>query len=135
MAILVLRLFVNCYKEIKDYDVGFDYVFLASGTGTTQAGLVAGKLMYNGKEKIVGISIARKNPRGRHIVLDSISEYLTDKAISSEGIEEATNFVDDYIGGGYARQDEAVNAVIKKYFNQIRNTTRLYLYWKSVFMV
>lgn len=69
--------------------------------------------MYNGKEKIVGISIARKNPRGRHIVLDSISEYLTDKAISSEGIEEATNFVDDYIGGGYARQDEAVNAVIK----------------------
>lgn len=105
--------FVNCYKEIKDYDVGFDYVFLASGTGTTQAGLVAGKLMYNGKEKIVGISIARKNPRGRHIVLDSISEYLTDKAISSEGIEKATNFVDDYIGGGYARQDEAVNAVIK----------------------
>lgn len=59
-------------KKIKLYLTIF---FSASGTGTTQAGLIIGKLIYNNPTRIIGISIARKNPKGRNVVLDSIISY------------------------------------------------------------
>ena len=54
--------YVDCYEEIKRFEketkVHFDYIFLASGTGTTQAGLVCGQIINRDDRKIVGISIA-----------------------------------------------------------------------------
>ena len=101
--------YVQCYEEIRRQG-NFDYIFFASGTGTTQAGLVCGKLKYNGTENIIGISIARKNPRGRDIVLESIREYMGDDA----RIDEATVFVDDYIGDGYGKENSEIENVIRK---------------------
>ena len=72
--------YVQCYDEIKEYEkkqgIYFDYIFFASGTGTTHAGLVCGQMKYKDDRKIVGISIARKNPRGRDVVIDSVKEYM-----------------------------------------------------------
>ena len=102
--------YVQCYREIKEQEeklgVHFDEIFFASGTGTTQAGLVCGQILHGDKRKIVGISIARKNPRGRDVVLDSIRSYLGDKAMEDE-IQEKTVFIDDYTSG-YGQQDVMV---------------------------
>ena len=72
--------YVQCYQEIREYEevvnIHFDYIFFASGTGTTHAGLVCGQLLTRDSRNIIGISIARKNPRGRKVVLDSIRSYL-----------------------------------------------------------
>ena len=73
--------YVECFEEITKQEaeagIYFDFVFFASGTGTTQAGLVCGQLLHHDQnKKIVGISIARKNPRGRAIVLDSIRSFF-----------------------------------------------------------
>lgn len=62
----------------QKHSIHFDYIFFASGTGTTQAGLVCGQIMNHDKRNIIGISIARKNPRGRDVVIKSIREYLVD---------------------------------------------------------
>lgn len=109
--------YVRCYNEICAYEresnIHFDYIFCASGTGTTQAGLVCGQLLHRDERKIIGISIARQNPRGRDVVLDSIREYLGDAGISDEEIQKRTVFIDDYIGSGYGRDNEAVIATIK----------------------
>ncbi len=113
--------YVQCYQEIQEQEnilgIHFDYIFLASGTGTTQAGLVCGQLMSGDKRRIVGISIARRNPRGRNIVLDSIRSYLGDIK-TEEDIQNATIFIDDFTTG-YGQKDEAVNCAImealKKY--------------------
>ena len=101
--------YVHCYREIREFEVQagiyFDYIFFASGTGTTQAGLVCGQLMdRRDDKKIIGISIARSNPRGRRVILDSITQYLTEKQIdvSAELIVEKTIFIDNYISGGYS---------------------------------
>lgn len=106
--------YVDCYREIKQYEkeneVFFDYIFFASGTGTTQAGLVCGQILSGDDRKIVGISIARKNPRGRQIVLDSIVEYLGEQ----EGIEDKTIFIDDYTGDGYGHENDEINNIIQK---------------------
>ena len=107
--------YVNCYNEIKQYEVEngihFDYIFHASGTGTTQAGLICGQIIHNDDRKIVGISIARKSPRGREIILDSVRSYFQGK-VNEEAIQAATIFVDDFTHG-YATDDERVTETIK----------------------
>lgn len=112
--------YVDCYDEIrsweKAHDVFFDYIFLASGTGTTQAGLVCGQLMHQEKRKIVGISVARKCPYGRDVVMESISDYLEQRGcvIHREAVEEHTIFLDDYTGDGYGKENSGITDVIWK---------------------
>lgn len=104
--------YVNCYEEIRQYEtennIHFDYIFHASGTGTTQAGLICGQLLNRDSRKIVGISIARKNPRGRQIVIDSVQEYLG--ALGEA--EKNTIFIDDYTGDGYGCENESIEKTI-----------------------
>lgn len=113
--------YVRCYGEIKEFEevhgMHFDYFFFASGTGTTHAGLVCGQLLAGDERNIIGISIARKNPRGRDIVLDSVRSYMGDRA-DEEAIRAATVFVDDYTYG-YGKDDkrvvETIEMVLKAY--------------------
>lgn len=117
--------YVRCYDEIADYEketgIHFDYIFFASGTGTTHAGIVCGQILEVSKNgaskdrKIIGISIARKNPRGRDVVLDSIYEYLEAKEISFDrkDVEEKTIFIDDYTGDGYGKENKDIENTIK----------------------
>ena len=109
--------YVDCYNEIKEYersnDVFFDYIFFASGTGTTHAGLVCGQILNEDERKIIGISIARKNPRGRDVVIESIKEYL---GRNDAKIDVKTIFVDDYTGDGYGKDNEEINQVIEDIF-------------------
>jgi D-cysteine desulfhydrase len=97
--------YVKAYWEIlsqeKETGIYYDYIFHASGTGATQAGLVCGKLLSDDRNrKIVGISIAREEDRGRTAVRDSIRDYLGtdfDKLYS----EDALVFTDAYRCNGY----------------------------------
>lgn len=107
--------YVQCYQEIKEQEnelgVHFDYIFFASGTGTTHAGLVCGQIISGDERQIVGISIARKNPRGLDVVLDSIRSYLGDRTSENE-IQEKTIFIDDYTSG-YGKDDSRVTDTIE----------------------
>ncbi len=111
--------YVDCYGEICRYEqengLHFDYIFFASGTGTTHAGLVCGQLIRGDARSIIGISIARKNPRGRQVVLDSIREYLNEKEIpvNTDAISAATVFLDDYTGAGYGKENPAIQDTIR----------------------
>ena len=106
----------QCYEEIKQFEkkhnLFFDYIFFASGTGTTQAGLVCGQLIHRDERQIIGISIARKCPYGREVVLQSIRDYLP--AATEESVERHTHFIDDYVSGGYGAADDAVAATIDR---------------------
>lgn len=99
--------YVDCYEEIRQYEedwnIHFDYLFVASGTGTTHAGLICGQLIRQDTRDIVGISIARQNPKGRDVVLASVSDYLRAHNVPYQvnEAENATVFVDDYVGRGY----------------------------------
>ncbi|MGI6523666.1 MAG: hypothetical protein ACOX2Y_07380 [Christensenellales bacterium] len=97
----------------------FDYIFFASGTGTTQSGLVCGKIINNSQTKIVGISIARKNPRGKEVVVESVKEYLLEKGIGIQNISDSINFVDKYIAGGYGEAQRKDNNNNKRSLQKI----------------
>lgn len=106
------RAYDLAFDEINAYEhkhgISFDYIFHASGTGTTQAGLISGKLRNHSSVKIVGISIARNNPRGSQIVSDSVLSYCGSNA------GDNLVFIDDYICGGYGRHNEDIDRTIKK---------------------
>ena len=107
--------YIECYEEIKLYEqetgIYFDYIFFASGTGTTHAGLVCGQLRNGDERSIVGISIARRNPRGRDIVIDSIKQYMPEAA--NKEIQKKTIFLDEYIGRGYGKENIEIEDMIK----------------------
>ena len=106
----------ECYEEIKEYEkennIFFDYIFLASGTGTTQAGLVCGQIKNKDRRQIIGISIARKNPRVKEIVINSIKEYVP--IVDEKEISQKTIFIDTYTGNGYGKENDEILDVIKK---------------------
>lgn len=111
------KAYIEAYEEIRNFEIDnnikFDYIFHTSGTGTTQAGLVCGKLLYKDDKKIIGISNARKNPHGRQVVLDSVNSYLN--SIGIENVESETiNFVDDYVLDGYGSYNNEVLDVIRE---------------------
>jgi len=114
--------YVKVYNEICEYEsvmgIHFDYIFHASGTGTTQAGLVCGQILKKDNDRhIVGISIARKCPYGRDVVVNSIKEYF---GSANEGmdIEDHVTFTDEYICGGYGKYTEEIETVIESVMRQ-----------------
>ena len=69
-----MKAYRKVYEEIKRE---YDYIFLASGTGMTQGGLLVGRSINNGKEKIVGISVARSSEREAIVLKSMIDAYST----------------------------------------------------------
>lgn len=122
--------YLDAYEEIvayeKEKDVRFDYIFHASGTGATQAGLVVGQLLHQREEqKIVGISIARMAQPGGKVVLESVHEYLEtmayDESLGYEEKQKLTQkaekklcFTDRYRLEGYASFNKDVVETIKE---------------------
>lgn len=111
--------YVDCYEEIRTQErilgLHFDFIFLPSGTGTTQAGLVCGKLVHGDDTEIVGISIARRNPRGGQVVLESVSDYLESRNFSFD-FTRSIQFVDDYVLEGYGSYNREILDVIRSVF-------------------
>lgn len=114
--------YVDVYNEIieqsKEFG-GFDYIFCASGSGTTQAGLTIGKLLHQDSSsgpKVVGISIARVYERGVMKLKEHINGYMNvnGKEISQELIDNEINLATEYLCGGYSLfTDEIKNACTK----------------------
>ena len=112
------RAYVDAYEDIRKYEqenqINFDAIFLASGTGTTQAGLVIGKHMKQANTKIIGISIAREQNYGRNVIIQSIKDYGKENRLDLEGIESEVIFLDKYKLNGYGEFDKNVEKVIKE---------------------
>lgn len=112
--------YVDCFKEILEYqlnnDIEFDYIFCASGTGTTQAGLICGKLIHNCNTKIVGISVAREKERGRSVIKQSIDDYIQYKGLKVKCNDEDIIFDDSYRCGGYGKYNNQIKSIISDVF-------------------
>ncbi|MDE7183669.1 MAG: pyridoxal-phosphate dependent enzyme [Lachnospiraceae bacterium] len=114
--------YVRAYDEICTQEaqmgVHFDYIFHASGTGATQAGLVCGQLLAKDESRrIVGISIAREKERGREVVRESIEAYLGadyDKLYR----DDALIFEDAYRCGGYGMYSPEILEAIDRLMSE-----------------
>lgn len=113
---VAIQSYIKVYEEIKKYEeknkIYFDYIFLASGTGTTQSGLICGQILSNDiHRKIIGISIARNKERGISVIDNNINNYLKNNNLSN--IINYEYFIDEYVLGGYGKYNEEIQKVIK----------------------
>ncbi|QPB84644.1 pyridoxal-phosphate dependent enzyme [Pseudoalteromonas rubra] len=104
--------FFDAVKEVEcQSDVDFDSVFVASGTGATQAGLHCGFKSFFPKTKVYGISVAREQARGTEAVRQSVEEFIEkyglDKTYSNDIF-----FTDRYHFGGYENSSELLTSKV-----------------------
>lgn len=92
-------------RQLRDCGWEPDYIVLASGTGTSQAGLVVGAEKVGWNTRVIGISVAR--PRQRAV---SMIEHVCDGLRSRLGIQRRIEIEvrDDWVAGGYARWNDRI---------------------------
>jgi 1-aminocyclopropane-1-carboxylate deaminase/D-cysteine desulfhydrase-like pyridoxal-dependent ACC family enzyme len=101
-------------REIEEYDKDnlFTHIVLATGSGGTQAGLVAGKKIYGSNAQIIGISISHKKNDQEEKVYK-----LTNNSCDYVGIDHANRneviAFDDYVGEGYGIPTEGMKNAVK----------------------
>src|SRR5690606_20743765 len=91
-------------STLKDMELVPDYIFLASGTGTTQAGVFLGAAKGAKGTKVVGVSVARQLERGREAVQEAIHDihhYMPEIKCNVQDVI----FDDNFLAGGYAKTD------------------------------
>ena len=107
--------FHNAVFELKKQleNIKPNYIFLASGTGATQAGLVSGSKMCFEDCKVIGISISRDKKKGETEVFKSVKELEMYFGTSICKIEDII-FDNSYNGGGYNIPFKDLDSLIKE---------------------
>lgn len=91
-----------------------DFIFLASGTGSTQAGIVVGLELAGWDDvKVVGISVARQYERGRQVIADFANSLAAHYGIKKD-FSERIDFVTDYLFGGYEQFSPEMEIYLKQ---------------------
>lgn len=89
------------YAYGKLYNYKPDYIFHASGTGSTQAGILVGLESVGwGDVKVIGISVARQQERGKQVVTEFANKLAEHQGINAD-FTDRVHFVTDYLFGGY----------------------------------
>lgn len=110
--------FVEAVEELKRQceaeDYKPDYIFHASGTGSTQAGIVVGLEKVGwGDVKVVGISVARQQERGKQVIAEfanMLGEHYGMRKDFTDGIIFST----DYLYGGYEQYTPEMLAYLER---------------------
>lgn len=80
-----------------------DYIFHASGTGSTQAGIAVGLDKVGWSDvKLVGISVARQQERGRQVIVE-FANMLAEHYGMPQDYDQKILFTADYLMGGYEK--------------------------------
>lgn len=110
--------FVDAVRELKrQCDIQNyrpDYIFHASGTGSTQAGIVVGCDLVGWNDvKVIGISVARQQERGKQIIAE-FANMLGKHYGSDMDYTDRILFNTDYLYGGYEQFTSEMEAYLEK---------------------
>lgn len=110
--------FVKAVEELKRQceaeDYKPDYIFHASGTGSTQAGIVVGLEKVGwGDVKVVGISVARQQERGKQVIAE-FANMLGDYYGMKKDFTDDIIFSTDYLYGGYEQYTPEMSAYLER---------------------
>lgn len=119
-SIVGAKAYIDAVSELADYrdktNWAPKYIFLASGTGSTQAGIMAGLDKYNFHDTtVIGISIAR----GRESAEKIISEFYEKVCLQYDiKPQQKTIVIDDYLCGGYEQYNADISALSQSSLQQ-----------------
>jgi 1-aminocyclopropane-1-carboxylate deaminase/D-cysteine desulfhydrase-like pyridoxal-dependent ACC family enzyme/ribosomal protein S18 acetylase RimI-like enzyme len=98
---------VECQHQSGDWIP--DFLILASGTGSTQAGLAIGYMDL--PTQVIGVSVARSTDRGKSIIQDCIDEYYSHYHLTQH--PNHVFFRDDWTDGGYEQYSKELFHLIR----------------------
>lgn len=101
-------------EQLNEKGLSADYIFHATGTGGTLAGLVGGKKLLNSDTKIISIDVSDKTEE----FYENVAELAT-KTLKRIGYDEVITVKDinhdlNYFGEGYEIPTESASNAIKK---------------------
>jgi D-cysteine desulfhydrase family pyridoxal phosphate-dependent enzyme len=107
--------YIAAFQEILRYEqehgIEFSSIFVATGSGGTQAGLIAGQVLSGWRGDIIGITASRSTPaqieRVRH-VLSKLDAFAGTDTVHANIV---TN--DSYVGEGYRKRTQACTEAIE----------------------
>lgn len=106
--------FVDAVEVLAKQIAKPDYIFHASGTGSTQAGIVVGLDSVGWSDvKCIGISVARQYERGRQVIAE-FANMLAEHYGMTERYDDRILFNTDYLFGGYEQYSPEMDAYLKK---------------------
>ncbi len=89
------------YAQLNNYKP--KYIFHASGTGSTQAGILVGLELAGWSDvTVIGISVARQYERGKQVITEFTNELARHCGLHLD-FTDRVHFVTDYLYGGYER--------------------------------
>ncbi len=88
-------------EDLKKTNNSPHRIFLPSGTGSTQAGIIVGLALYNLSDvEVIGISIARKKERAMQVTKD-FTKVLAQNYEITYDLSDRVYITDDFLLGGY----------------------------------
>lgn len=107
--------YINVFEEIESFldrnpSVAFDSIYVATGSGGTQAGLIAGACLYDSETEIVGVRVSKGSEEElTAIITENVlgaADRISGFSPTDADIADRIQFV-DYLGPGYAEPSEA----------------------------
>ena len=104
--------YLEAMTEVRDAfgASGPAWIIHASGTGSTQAGLIAGTVALGWQTRIIGISVARAQESGRAAIKEICGLLAAHAQLGDLG--SMIDFRDDWASGGYQAVNEKLLAMI-----------------------
>lgn len=110
-----VRAYAKAYREIPQNT--YDYIFLATGTGMTQSGLIAGAIECGGKERIIGISVARSKEKAEGVIAASVKAYFAEQGKDFSETDRIC-VEDSWLCGEYGLYDAEIEQTIDRMFRE-----------------
>jgi D-cysteine desulfhydrase family pyridoxal phosphate-dependent enzyme len=109
--------YLNAFIEILEFSnknkTYFDKIFLASGSGGTQAGLELGKMLYRWNGEIIGISVGRNETDLKQQINQIVEGAAKLLGSKFKHIESTINV--NYIGEGYGKSTKDGELAISEF--------------------
>jgi D-cysteine desulfhydrase family pyridoxal phosphate-dependent enzyme len=113
-ALGYVEAFLEIVEQAADVGARIDSIVLASGTGGTQAGLLAGAKLVSPHIRVVGVSVYATGGQVAEYILPVANGALEHLGSSARVEGEEVLVLDDYIGEGYGVFNAAVGEAIRR---------------------
>uniref|UniRef100_UPI001072EAFD 1-aminocyclopropane-1-carboxylate deaminase/D-cysteine desulfhydrase n=1 Tax=Proteus mirabilis TaxID=584 RepID=UPI001072EAFD len=127
--------YFNAVEELKNQTkINFSAIFVASGTGATQAGLHCGFKYYYPNAKVYGISVAREKEKGIKELKKTIQSFIKQKNLDNSYLKDIS-FDDRFNCGGYEKTNiEQLNIIknVAQHFGIILDPTYTSKAWMGM---
>jgi D-cysteine desulfhydrase family pyridoxal phosphate-dependent enzyme len=112
-AIAYVKAFVEIYEQAQSQNAPVDAVVFATGSGSTQAGLLVGAKLISPHTRVVGISVSETKATMTDYVRTIAERSLGQLGAPPEVGEEEILVFEDYLGEGYGLLTPEVTDAIR----------------------